>query len=59
MGGFRIYWHQKPPTLRAGAARTQKTKNKELTKEQKLHNQHVSKVRVVVEHAIGGMKRYF
>ncbi len=36
-----------------------KPKNKELTKEQKLHNQHVSKVRVVVEHAIGGMKRYF
>ncbi len=36
-----------------------KPKNKELTKQQKLHNQHVSKVRVVVEHAIGGMKRYF
>ena len=36
-----------------------KPRNKELTKPQKLHNQHISKVRVVIEHAIGGMKRYF
>lgn len=36
-----------------------KPRNKQLTKEQKLHNQAISKVRVVVEHAIGGMKRYF
>jgi hypothetical protein len=33
-------------------------KNQELTKPQKLLNQHLSKVRVV-EHAIGGTKRYF
>jgi hypothetical protein len=33
--------------------------NQKLTKEQKLHNQEIAKTRVVVEHAIGGMKRYF
>lgn len=36
-----------------------KPKNKELTKEQKQENKQISSVRVVVEHAIGGMKRYF
>jgi len=36
-----------------------KPRNKELSKQQKLQNQGISKVRVVVEHAIGGMKRYF
>jgi hypothetical protein len=36
-----------------------KPRNKELTKQQKLHNQEISTTRVVVEHAIGGMKRYF
>ncbi len=35
-----------------------KPRNKELTKPQKLQNKEISKVRVVVEHAIGGMKRY-
>ena len=36
-----------------------KPRNKQLTKEQKLHNQAISRARVIVEHAIGGMKRYF
>lgn len=36
-----------------------KPKNQELTKEQKEENKQIAKVRVVVEHAIGGMKRYF
>lgn len=36
-----------------------KPPKKELTKEQKLQNQEISRIRVVVEHAIGGMKRYF
>jgi len=36
-----------------------KPRNKQLSQEQKLQNQAISKVRVVVEHAIGGMKRYF
>jgi hypothetical protein len=30
----------------------------ELSKEQKLHNKMVSKIRIRVEHAIGGLKRY-
>lgn len=36
-----------------------KPKNQELTKQQKEENKQIAKVRVVVEHAIGGMKRYF
>lgn len=38
-----------------------KSKNEpkiEFTEEQKKHNKSVSKVRIIVEHAIGGMKRY-
>jgi uncharacterized protein (DUF2344 family) len=34
-------------------------KNTELTDEQKLENQALAKVRIVVEHAIGGLKRYY
>jgi hypothetical protein len=34
-----------------------KTKNKELTKIQKQENQTIASVRIVVEHAIGGLKR--
>ena len=30
----------------------------EFTEEQKIHNKSVSKTRIIVEHAIGGMKRY-
>lgn len=36
-----------------------KPKNKELTGEQKEENKQIAKVRIIVEHAIGGMKRYF
>lgn len=36
-----------------------KPKNKELTQEQKDENKAIAKVRIIVEHAIGGMKRYF
>lgn len=32
--------------------------NPTLTEEQKKHNKNVSRIRVKVEHAIGGMKRY-
>lgn len=35
-----------------------KKKNQELSEEQKKENQALAKERVVVEHAIGGMKRY-
>ncbi len=34
-------------------------KNTDLTDEQKLENQALAKVRIVVEHAIGGLKRYY
>jgi hypothetical protein len=34
-------------------------KNTDLTQEQKLQNQALAKVRIVVEHAIGGLKRYY
>lgn len=30
----------------------------EFTEEQKIHNKSVSKIRIFVEHAIGGLKRY-
>ncbi len=36
-----------------------KPKNQELTQAQKDENKQISSVRVIVEHAIGGMKRYF
>lgn len=35
-----------------------KKKNQNLTDDQKAYNKQVSKNRIVVEHAIGGMKRY-
>ena len=35
-----------------------KGRRKQLTEEQKLSNQSVSKIRVKIEHSIGGMKRY-
>lgn len=35
-----------------------RSKKKELTEEQKQHNKSISKIRIKVEHAIGGMKRY-
>jgi hypothetical protein len=35
-----------------------RSKKHDLTPEQKQHNQHVSKIRIKVEHSIGGMKRY-
>lgn len=38
--------------------RTKKGISNELTLEQKCHNKQGSKERIVVEHAIGGMKRY-
>ncbi len=38
--------------------RTKKQVSNELTLEQKEHNKQSSKERIVVEHAIGGMKRY-
>lgn len=34
-------------------------KNTELTQQQKDENQALAKVRIVVEHAIGGLKRYY
>jgi hypothetical protein len=36
-----------------------KPKNRELTQQQKDENKEISSVRVIVEHAIGGIKRYF
>lgn len=41
--------------------KTKKSKNNPnstLTEEQKKHNKNVSSIRIKVEHAIGGMKRY-
>lgn len=38
--------------------KTKKKPNAQLTVEQKEHNRNVSKVRVLVENAIGGIKRY-
>lgn len=35
-----------------------KSKGKELDEQQKLENKSVSRERIVVEHSIGGMKRY-
>jgi len=35
-----------------------KSKKKELTQEQKIKNKSISKIRIKVEHSIGGMKRY-
>lgn len=35
-----------------------KSKKKELTREQKIKNKSISKIRIKVEHSIGGMKRY-
>jgi hypothetical protein len=35
-----------------------KPKKKELTEEQKLENKGLSSERVIVEHSIGGLKRY-
>ncbi len=37
---------------------TKATKNKPLTDEQKQNNRLISSVRIVVEHAIGGIKRF-
>lgn len=36
---------------------TKKPKGKELTKEQKAENQKISSFRILIEHAIGGVKR--
>jgi hypothetical protein len=36
---------------------TKKAKGKELTKEQKQENREISSFRILVEHAIGGIKR--
>jgi hypothetical protein len=36
---------------------TKKPKGKELTEEQKLENKKISSFRILVEHAIGGVKR--
>lgn len=38
--------------------RAKKGEKSELTEEQKLWNKEISKVRIFVEHSIGGMKRY-
>jgi hypothetical protein len=38
--------------------RTKKQLSNELSDQQKEHNKQTSKERIVVEHAIGGMKRY-
>jgi len=35
-----------------------RSKNKKLTKEQKERNKEISQKRVIVEHSIGGLKRY-
>jgi len=45
------------PTLKVNIPH-KKPKKKELTKEQKIENKGYSSIRVKVEHAIGGMKRY-
>lgn len=37
---------------------TKKPKGKELTTEQKQQNKEISSIRIAVEHAIGGVKRY-
>lgn len=37
---------------------TKKPKGKELTKEQKQQNKEISSIRIGVEHAIGGIKKY-
>ena len=37
---------------------TKKPKGKELTQEQKLQNREIASFRILVEHAIGGVKRY-
>jgi hypothetical protein len=37
---------------------TKKPKGKELTQEQKQENKEISSFRILVEHAIGGVKRY-
>lgn len=37
---------------------TKKPKGKELTKEQKQQNKEISSIRIGVEHAIGGVKRW-
>ncbi len=43
--------HKKP-------RKSKKRPNPSLTEEEKKHNQAVSKVRVLIENAIGGLKRY-
>ena len=37
---------------------TKKSKGKELTDEQKRENKEISSFRILVEHAIGGVKKY-
>jgi hypothetical protein len=51
----------KPKELLIPYKKPRKSKNNPnpmLTEEQKKHNKNVSSIRVKVEHAIGGMKRY-
>lgn len=52
--GFMGYSPQNVTTMMP----TKKPKGKELTKEQKQQNKEISSVRIAVEHAIGGVKRW-
>src|SRR5918999_3843926 len=44
--------HKKPPKSRANL-------HPELTAEQRVENRAVSQIRIFIEHAIGGMKRFY
>ena len=57
--GIRFYYEN--DRIRISYKKPRKSKNDptpQLTKEQKIYNKELSKIRVFIEHSIGGMKRF-